>query len=73
MTELNKKFFMAFIPASGFLIWALLTMIKSFGTGETWRIALSTAGFLLFLGLVFLGTIRWIKIFKKEQNNNNVC
>lgn len=73
MTKLKKNFVMTFLPALGFLIWALSTMIKSFESGETWRISLSVTGFILFFGLVFLGTVRWIRILKKEKNKSNVC
>ncbi len=51
MSELRKKYTVIFILIFGLLIWSLIAMIKSFNTGETWRIALSSIGFLVFFTL----------------------
>jgi predicted PurR-regulated permease PerM len=69
MSELRKKFIAIFIPIVGILIWSLIIMINSFSTNETWRIVLSTIGFLGFFTLTSFfvrSMIRKMEI-KKEQ------
>jgi predicted PurR-regulated permease PerM len=69
MNELKKKFIPVFIPIIGILIWSLIIMINSFSTNETWRIALSTIGFLGFFTLTSFfvrSMIRKMRI-EKEQ------
>ena len=59
MTEIRKKFVVAFIPLAGVLIWSFIIMINSFGTEETMRIVFSTAWFSGFFMLFSLLLRQW--------------
>ena len=52
MTSSKRKLIAVFIPSITILNWSLFTMINSFDSNETWRIALSSCGFLIFLALM---------------------
>ena len=61
ITEVRKKFVVAFIFIIGVLFYSFVIMIKSFDTDETWRIVLSTVGFFVFLLLAGLLLKQWWK------------
>jgi len=67
MTDLKKKFISIFIPNIALLMWALIIMIKSFDTGENWRIIFSIIGFLGLFTLTSLFVNTMIKKMKKEK------
>ena len=67
MNDLKKKFIAILIPAKLILIWSFVVMINSFDTGETWRIVLSSTGFVIFFVLTSLFGNAMIKKMKAER------
>ena len=68
MTEVRKKFVVAFILLIGFWIWSFIMMIRSFNTNETWRIVLSSASFLSVIILIVSLYRQRLKEEKKSRD-----
>ena len=69
MNDLKKKFIVTLIPMKALIIWSFIVMINSFDTGETWRIAFSSAGFVILFVLTSLFGNAMIKKMKAEREN----
>ncbi len=67
MNYTKQKLIVLSILIFGVLVWSLLTMINSFDTNQTWRIILSTIGFLGFFILTFFFVKSMINKFKIEN------
>jgi len=71
VSDINRKSVAQFIPLAGMLAFSLITMIKSFETGEIWRIVCSSVGFLFFLGLASLFVYSASRKIKSKKNEND--